>query len=30
MLPDKPRFELKEQDGRYYAVEVHTKIGVPL
>lgn len=30
MLPDKPRFELKEQDGRSYAVEVHTKIGVPL
>ncbi len=29
-LPEKPRFELKEQDGRLYAVEVHTKIGVLL
>ena len=29
-LPMTPRFELKEQDGKSYAVEVDTKIGVPL
>ncbi|QFU01813.1 hypothetical protein FIU83_09190 [Halomonas sp. THAF5a] len=29
-LPKKPRFELKEQEGKSYAVEVNTRIGVPL
>jgi hypothetical protein len=29
-LPKKPRFELKEQDGKSYAVEAATRIGVPL